>query len=105
MASAATSLARIKGTTQPLERTNKLRGEWQNHELSAREIQIVTGVASGLCSKEIAVLLNLSVATVETHRSNIMRKLKVSSQVFLAHYALRWGLVENAFEPEEYHGA
>jgi len=104
MSSAATSLARINGSTIPSWGKAKLRG-WINHELSEREIEVLTGVASGLCSKEIADKLALSVKTIETHRVNIMRKLQIHSQIFLAHYALRWGLVDNVFEPGEFYGS
>ena len=46
-------------------------------------------LAEGKSSKEIALNLDLSVSTVETHRSNIMRKLGVHSLSELVLYAVR----------------
>jgi len=61
--------------------------------LSAREREILQLVAEGKSSKEIAALLNLSVYTVETHRSNIMQKLNLRGVPELILYAVRKGLI------------
>jgi two-component system response regulator NreC len=61
--------------------------------LSAREREILQLVAEGKSSKEIANLLNLSVYTVETHRSNIMQKLNLRGIPELILYAVRKGIV------------
>jgi DNA-binding CsgD family transcriptional regulator len=45
-------------------------------------------------SKQIAVELGISIKTVETHRTNLFRKLKVRSVAELVRYALRHGLVD-----------
>jgi Bacterial regulatory proteins, luxR family len=45
-------------------------------------------------SKEIAVELGISIKTVECHRTNLFRKLKVRSVVELVRYALRHGKVD-----------
>ena len=47
--------------------------------LSEREIQVVRLVAEGKITKEIAEQLYVSVRTIETHRSRIMKKLEVSN--------------------------
>ena len=47
--------------------------------LTDRELTIVRMVADGKITKEIADKLSISVRTVETHRSKIMKKLKVSN--------------------------
>ena len=57
--------------------------------LTAREREVVQLLAEGYCSRELAQLLDLSVNTVETHRSNLMRKLKISSVAQLILYAIR----------------
>jgi len=57
--------------------------------LTAREREIVQLLAEGHSNKEIAVLLELSVKTVETHRSNILRKLGLHSLPDLVRYAIR----------------
>jgi two-component system, NarL family, response regulator NreC len=61
--------------------------------LAPREREVVQLVAEGKSSKEIAVMLGLSVKTVETHRSNILIKLKIHSIVELVMYAVRNGIV------------
>src|SRR5579863_958073 len=61
--------------------------------LATREREVVQLVAEGKSSKEIAVILGLSVKTVETHRSNILIKLKIHSIVELVMYAVRNGIV------------
>ncbi len=61
--------------------------------LSAREREVLQLVAEGKSSKEIAALLNLSVYTVETHRSNIMQKLNLKGIPELILYAVRKGLI------------
>lgn len=61
--------------------------------LSAREREILQLVAEGNSSKEVASLLNLSVHTVETHRSNLMQKLNLRGMPELILYAVRKGLI------------
>jgi DNA-binding NarL/FixJ family response regulator len=63
-------------------------------ELSEREIEVVTLVASGHRNKEIANKLFISEQTVKTHLSNIFQKLEVNDRLELALYAMRNGLVE-----------
>jgi DNA-binding NarL/FixJ family response regulator len=57
--------------------------------LTDREREVVQLVVEGKCSREIGTLLNVSKKTVETHRSNVMRKLKINSTVELILYAIR----------------
>lgn len=61
--------------------------------LTPREREIVQLLAEGKCTKEVAVALNISVKTAETHRSNIMRKLNVHSVQELVLYAIRNGII------------
>jgi DNA-binding NarL/FixJ family response regulator len=61
--------------------------------LSPREREILQLVAEGHSSKEIATALNLSVYTVETHRSNLMQKLNLRGIPELILYAVRKGLI------------
>jgi DNA-binding NarL/FixJ family response regulator len=63
-------------------------------ELSEREIEVVTLVASGHRNKEIANKFFISEQTVKTHLSNIFQKLEVNDRLELALYAMRNGLVE-----------
>jgi len=61
--------------------------------LTPREREILQMVAEGKSNKEVAAVLNLSVYTVETHRSNIMEKLKLKSLPELILYAVRKGII------------
>lgn len=61
--------------------------------LSAREIEIVRLVGSGLTNEQVAAGLNISEATVKTHLHRIFAKLGVDGRVRLALYARDKGLV------------
>lgn len=56
--------------------------------LTPREREILHAIASGSSSKRIALDLDLSVRTVETHRLNIKRKLGIDGQANLIRFAL-----------------
>jgi DNA-binding NarL/FixJ family response regulator len=60
--------------------------------ITTREIEIIRLLARGKTNKEIAALLEIGVRTIETHRSNIMRKLGFHTLAELIHYALRHGI-------------
>jgi len=64
--------------------------------LTLREREIVQLLAEGYVTKEVAVMLGVSVKTIETHRSNIMRKLEIHSVAELVLYAVRNHLVQSA---------
>ena len=64
--------------------------------LSPRQLEVLSLVAQGNTSPEIAVRLNISVKTVETHRGELMKRIGARDVVGLVHYALRVGLVSNA---------
>jgi DNA-binding NarL/FixJ family response regulator len=64
------------------------------HQLSSREREIVQLLAEGNSSKEVAVALNISVKTAETHRANIMRKLEMHSVSELVRYAVRNQMID-----------
>ena len=61
--------------------------------LSPREKQVLVRIAEGLGSKEIAVELGVSHRTVETHRTNLMRKVGVRKASELVRIAIREGLI------------
>ena len=61
--------------------------------LSTREKEILQLLASGKNNREIADLLFISVATVETHRNNIFQKLHLHNLAELILYAVRKGLI------------
>ena len=61
--------------------------------LSPREREVLTLIAQGSTSKEIANKLFISALTVETHRANLMSKLDVHNVAGLVLFAVRHGLV------------
>ena len=63
-------------------------------QLTNREQTILLQLAQGKSNKEVALALNISVRTVETHRKNIKRKLGISSTAGLTRYALEHGVLQ-----------
>ena len=61
--------------------------------LTAREREVLQLVAEGRSNKEVAALLNLSLYTVETHRTHILQKLNLHSVPDLILYAVRKGII------------
>jgi DNA-binding NarL/FixJ family response regulator len=61
--------------------------------LTPREQEVLTLIAEGNTNQEIAATLSLSKKTVESHRSNIMRKLDLHDVTDLVKYAIRKGVV------------
>lgn len=67
------------------ERRDKKKGS----KITPRETEVLTLIASAYSTKEIARKLDLSVKTVEKHRSNLMRKLGLKSTAAVTLYAVR----------------
>jgi two-component system invasion response regulator UvrY len=66
------------------------------HEsLSDREFEVLLAIAAGKTVGEIAREFSLSVKTISTHRSRILRKMAMNSNAQLTHYAIRSRLVED----------
>jgi DNA-binding NarL/FixJ family response regulator len=65
--------------------------EWER--LTPRERIVLRRVAEGRTNREIATELSLSPKTVDTHRTNLMRKLGVHDAQALARFAVRRGLL------------
>jgi DNA-binding NarL/FixJ family response regulator len=61
--------------------------------LSPREVEVLSCVARGQSAKQIAGTLHISAKTVERHKSNIMSKLSLHTQVDLTRYAIREGII------------
>lgn len=64
-----------------------------NVYLSRREQEILSYIANGNTSKEIADTLFISTRTVDTHRANLMQKLQIKNAAGLVRFALLNGLV------------
>ena len=88
--SPAVSKVMLEDYVKKLQRT----GSEDSYDLlTPREREILQLVAEGKSNKEVANLLRLSVYTVETHRANIMEKLKLKSVPELILYAVRKGII------------
>lgn len=73
---------------------NRENAEQGENAVSPREREVLQLLAEGKSNKDISDLLNLSIKTVETHRSNIMRKLGFHNITDLVLYAVRSHLIE-----------
>lgn len=68
-----------------------LRGESRQRELTSREEEVMRLIAQGYANKEIAGQLDISVKTVESHKTNVMEKLELKSRTEIVRYAVRQG--------------
>jgi hypothetical protein len=66
------------------------------HALTDRQIQVLKLVAEGQRTREIAKRLGLSLKTIESHRSEIMKRLRIHDVVSLVRFAIRVGLIPAA---------
>jgi len=66
------------------------------HQLSDREFEVFQLIGQGKSTREIAAHLHLSVKTVEVHRLNIKKKLKLKTATDLVRHAVRWLETEKA---------
>lgn len=80
-----------KGAKEALEPINAEGRE----PLTSREQTILLQLASGKSNKDVANALDISARTVETHRSNIKRKLGISSTAGLTRYAIAHGVLQS----------
>ncbi len=64
----------------------------ENH-LTRREVEIISLIAEGFSSKEIAKRLSISMKTVETHRTRIIKKLNVKNVAELVKKAISLGII------------
>jgi len=65
-------------------------GRMPMESLTDRELEIFEFIGRGLGTRHIAETLHLSVKTIETHRRNIKRKLKLSDATSLMQHAIHW---------------
>lgn len=62
--------------------------DWEAHEISEKELQVISLVAEGMSNREIAAELYLSEGTVRNYISNILEKLELRDRTQLAVYYL-----------------
>lgn len=65
------------------------------HQLSTREIEVLTGIAEGLTNHELAARDYVSLSTVKSHVSSLMSKIGARNRVELTIYAFRHGLMDD----------
>lgn len=68
-------------------------GNGHHQRLSPREREVMNMILSGKRLKEIAAMLDISVKTVTTHRSRLLRKLGLEDNLGLYRYGVRNGLI------------
>lgn len=68
--------------------------ELPSEALSPREIEILQCIANGLTNKEIGDKLFISHRTVDTHRTNLMKKLNVNNVAGLVRFAIKNGYID-----------
>lgn len=89
----------LKGQTylSPSVTSNLMNGEGEGKNplsvLTKREVEILTHLADGKPNRSIGKLLHISTRTVDTHRSNILKKLNVKTNAELVKLAISQGLI------------
>jgi DNA-binding NarL/FixJ family response regulator len=85
----------LKTSTRGLEASisNALAARRPLHALTVRQIQVLKLVTEGHRTRAIAKRLGLSTKTVESHRGEIMKRLRIHDVVSLVRYAIRAGLI------------
>jgi two-component system response regulator NreC len=77
-----------------LNRDSITKEEDDPNALSSREREVLQLIAEGKTSREIAEILNLSVKTVQSHRTNLMQKLDLHDRGDLIKYAIQKKIIE-----------
>ena len=77
-----------------LKKVDGNRQDEDDEELTGRELEILRYIAEDKKNREIAEILNISIRTVQTHRTNVMEKLGLHDRTELVKYAIRKGIVE-----------
>jgi len=62
--------------------------------LTPREREVLKLIAEGKSNKEVAQILDLSVKTVDVHRTNLMKKLNIHDVATLVKYAIKKGIIQ-----------
>jgi DNA-binding NarL/FixJ family response regulator len=96
-AGAADLILKMHLSRLPASITEALDARRPLRKLTERQVQVLRLVAEGNRTRDIANSLGLSVKTVESHRGEIMKRLRVHDVVSLVRYALRVGLIPLTF--------
>jgi len=84
--------ARVSAPKQPINPPAASQQLVDSH-LTARQREVLRLIAEGFTTKEIAQQLNLSVKTVDAHRTQLMREVNIHDIAGLVRYAIRIGLI------------
>jgi DNA-binding NarL/FixJ family response regulator len=76
-------------------RSQFLKGEMRQRELTAREEEVLRLIAQGYSNKEISNHLKIAVKTVESHKANLMQKLELRNRTGIVRYAVRQGWLQD----------
>jgi len=76
-------------------RSQFLKGEVRQRELTPREEEILRLIAQGYSNKEISSELKIAVKTVESHKANLMQKLELRNRTEIVRYAVRQGWLQD----------
>lgn len=76
-------------------RSQFLKGELRQRELTAREEEVMRLIAKGYSNKEISNQLKIAVKTVESHKANVMEKLELRNRTEIVRYAVRQGWLQD----------
>ncbi len=66
--------------------------------LTSREMEVLQLIAEGKSNKETAAELNISIKTVEKHRSSLMEKLNIHDTASLTRHAISAGIIESSVQ-------
>jgi DNA-binding NarL/FixJ family response regulator len=78
-----------------IRKVDDMSAQFEGYKLlSAREREVFQLAAEGLSNAEISERLQISPRTTETHRTHIMRKLRLHSPADLVRYAIQHGIIE-----------
>lgn len=80
--------------TKPKKKDGLPQKRKRPEALTDREQEILQLIWSGLKNKEIGQRLEISVKTVEAHRANMMKKVRVSNAAQLLNAAIQDGLIQ-----------
>jgi len=67
----------------------------EDHNLTRREVDIISLIAQSYTNKEMAALLHISEFTVKTHRRNLKRKLRLSNTSDIVRFAFQTGIYQS----------
>jgi DNA-binding NarL/FixJ family response regulator len=91
-----TYLSPVLATRVTVAQAQSQNGEQApTEQLTPRQVEVLRMVVQGHSSKEIARVLDVSVKTVDSHRTSLMKQLDIHEVTGLVRYAMRTGLISS----------